>query len=609
MMKRNVLILAFFIFACEAWGVDIRSDEPVAHFEMGYLYDGEKQMDIHTVRQQSFTPVPNDINLHPASGAHWLRLEINNPTDKALHRIISYSRNILSRLDFYEVDAGGVLLTHAASGMNTPPEKRIIKHHWPAFPVVLSPHEHKTLLIRFENEMNTLGKFSIRTPEQFYADAALQEKIFTFYFGVILTVIIYTLLIWIALREKIYLFYVGYLILFNFTMMRISGYTDTLLPPEMMIAPYLATPLAFIFFMVFTRLLLGHELQTRWFQRVIYGYIGLFGIAFLLFTLSLRVGIVFMDSLMLSFFFLGFYLLAVGRAQARVYAVVLLIYLLSLTTVPMVRMGILPETVWTGNIAIFGAGLEALLFSILLSYRLLALKVQHLKTQEEMVTLKDHQNTILHKKVGEQTRELETLFQEMHHRVKNNLQFILIFLWMTKKRLKDYDAIQAFEATDTRIHTIAKLHEILYKHNNRHIDFPDYINQICDAAATEAPGLSIIRKVDPLELDFESAVTLGLILNELLTNTFKYGMKGNDRPEVTIRFALIDGERYRFSYTDNGPGFDPDQLTSREGLGFTLIRNLQEKLEGSTQRFMTYGGVSYEIIFSKNSGRANAPVS
>ena len=607
MTRRFFVFLVLLLFACKAWGIDIRNDSPIESFEVGYFYDAQKSLDIDTIGQQHFTQASNDLHLRPAEGAHWIRLALTNRTPVQTERIVSYSRNILSTVDFYELDAKGVLLAHAAAGMNIPPDERVVTHQWPAYPLVLAPGESKTLFVRFENAMNTLGKFAIRTPKQFVQDAGLQATIFSFYYGVVLTVIIYALLIWGALREKIYLFYVIYLGLFNISMMRISGHTDTYLPPEMMIVPYLATPIAFIFFMLFTRQLLESEMKNRVFHWVVRGYIGLFAAAFVLFVLSLRIGIMFMDTLMLSFFLMGFYLLFVGRRQAKVYALVLLGYLLSLTTVPLVRMSVLPDTILTGNIAIFGAGLEALLFSILLSYRLLALKEQNFQTQREMMALKDHQNTILREKVGEQTRQLETLFQEMHHRVKNNLQFILTFLWLKKKRLKDYEAIQAFEATDARIHTIAKLHEILYKHNNLRIDFPDYIDQICVASAMEHPELTIVQKVEPMELDFESAVTIGLILNELLTNTVKYGMKGNDTPEATVRFAAMDENRYRFSYTDNGPGFDPEQLNKKEGLGFVLIQNLQGRLSGATNRFVTYGGLTYEIFFNKeNSGQESA---
>ena len=276
-MGVSVRVILFFfahllLVAQGLQAVSVAEEEIIGRFPVEYHYDADKRLDISAVMNAPFTQAESDLYLHPASGAHWIRFDVTNSNPYRVERFVSYSRNILSTLDFYELDALGKLRAHDAAGMDVPPDSRTIPHHWPTHSLVLGPGETRTLVIRFENQMNTLGKFVIRTPIRFAQDAGVESRIFFLYFGVVLTVIIYALLTWLVLRENIYIFYVLYLLFFNFTMMRISGHTDHFLPPELMVLPYMATPLAFLFFMLFTRQLLSEELKSRVFQWMTKGY-------------------------------------------------------------------------------------------------------------------------------------------------------------------------------------------------------------------------------------------------------------------------------------------------------------------------------------------------
>jgi len=270
------------------------------------------------------------------------------------------------------------------------------------------------------------------------------------------------------------------------------------------------------------------------------------------------------------------YILAKGSRKTLPYTIALGIYLISNSNLALAMAGLLPSSRVVIDANVIGALIETLMFSIILANRLGELKQATITMQETIIRMQEEQNRLLSEKVAEQTKSLKVLFKELHHRVKNNLQFIQTFLWLKKKRLHDPEGIEALESTERRLHTISFMHEMLYSGQETQVNLKTYIEKFVTHFSAEYPSIRIDLKAVSFQVALDTAVTLGLILNELMTNSIKHAFVQTNEPRITIRITP-DGDGLLFVYEDNGSGFDPE-VGAGSGLGNMLIRELVKHL-------------------------------
>ncbi|HEX5660884.1 MAG TPA: PAS domain S-box protein [Polyangiales bacterium] len=185
----------------------------------------------------------------------------------------------------------------------------------------------------------------------------------------------------------------------------------------------------------------------------------------------------------------------------------------------------------------------------------------------------------------ESLREKDVLLKEVHHRVKNNLQVIVSLINLQASKLEDAPVRSVFEETRSRVHAIALLHERLYTSKNLgRIDMRDYLDGLAsDLSSTNAGVRAIDLRVeaDELYLIMDQAVPIGLIVNELVTNSYKHAFPLALRRGGRIEIALERvGKDLQIVVQDDGVGYpanlDPDTADS---LGLLLISSLSRQLE------------------------------
>jgi two-component sensor histidine kinase len=185
--------------------------------------------------------------------------------------------------------------------------------------------------------------------------------------------------------------------------------------------------------------------------------------------------------------------------------------------------------------------------------------------------------------------------KEIHHRVKNNLQVVSSLLSLQSNYIKDEQALDAVNDSRNRVQSMALIHQNLYQENNlTGIDVQDYIGKLCDNLFTSYnihPGkIKLIKEIEPLNLDVDIVVPVGLILNELITNSLKYGFS-NDQPRNMIKVILKDAEgTLQLAVYDNGKGL-PQHISSEENVsfGFKMIDAFLKKLNGTIRRYNEEG--------------------
>ncbi len=195
-------------------------------------------------------------------------------------------------------------------------------------------------------------------------------------------------------------------------------------------------------------------------------------------------------------------------------------------------------------------------------------------------------------------RQKELLLKEVHHRVKNNLNVIASIIGLQANRVGGKEKEQ-LQLSKTRIESIAMIHEMLYKCDDfEHIDFYSYIRQLSSLLLGMFRGNQNIHvniKAEEEKVPLEVMLQLGIIANELLTNSIKYAFK-NATGSITIELHHKD-DNYRFLYSDDGIGVkEPQQLLQGNSLGIKLVHLCVKQLNG-TVTLSSQKGLMYEIEF------------
>ena len=181
------------------------------------------------------------------------------------------------------------------------------------------------------------------------------------------------------------------------------------------------------------------------------------------------------------------------------------------------------------------------------------------------------------------------LMKEIHHRVKNNLQMISTLLELQSKNSQNKEALEILKSGQNRVKSIALIHQKLYQNEDvSKVDFKEYaeqlVNYITNLYEDENRKINVNLTIAPeFFVDIDQAIPLSLILNELLTNSYKYAFPIKNKGNIIIKLVKINNQ-FCFEYSDDGQGFSFDSLEQKEeSLGMKLIRILSRQLQGEAE--------------------------
>jgi PAS domain S-box-containing protein len=215
------------------------------------------------------------------------------------------------------------------------------------------------------------------------------------------------------------------------------------------------------------------------------------------------------------------------------------------------------------------------------------------------ISERKHMEIVLKKSL----KEKEMLLKEIHHRVKNNLMIISSLLSLQSNYITDKASKNIFRESQNRARSMALIHEKLYQSTDlKRIDFGEYIRSLCNELvytyAVSSSKVQINYNVEEIYLDINTAIPLGLIANELITNSLKYAFPEGQEGYIDINFSLINDE-YVFSIKDNGIGFPEDlDYKNTESLGLQLVNNLTDQIDGLIELNIDYG-TEFKIRFNE----------
>jgi two-component sensor histidine kinase len=568
-----------------------------------YLYDNHAHYTIETIdsakmfqTSKSFLNYPKDPDANI-----WLRFDIVNDEQHLKELILEYR---FPPMELIEVYQDGKLLYH--DGIYFEPLDRLINY---AFELTVAPSTTSRIYLKIASSYSSLKMDALLyEPEEFYYHESLHQAMLFLLYGGVIALFLYNLFLLFIVKERIYLYYLITVAMIILHQLIHRGVYDSFIhniPYEMMGYYMMLMGLGTTFLYLFSYHLLKIERYPR--LRALYHLliVGLSLYTFYATFWETMIDYTMILVIMMSYvvlFMVGFYLYFIQKEQsAKYYAYGWSVVIISIIGYILYNQAIVD---WYAKVPyLFDLSLlfEMLMFSLALADRINIIKDEKAKSDFALYMEQQKQKERLEAEVAQKTqtlsqalKEREVLFQELNHRVRNNLQMILSFL-----RLQKDDASQevqsSFTQLENRIKSISLLHDQLYLDNDlKEFKTNEYFQSLIDniqkgltSKHTITTHLEIKTTIEPAQM-----IYCGIILNELVTNTIKHAYNEHGGA-INITLDEVDGHK-SLCIRDFGRGrSDQDRL----GLGELIIHAIAEGELGGVVTVESYDGTKTTITF------------
>jgi len=589
--------------------IDTYTDFTVEYFED----QSGSPLAFKEVQKQRFTKISNSFAFSYNTNNFWFRVNVTNNADNPREIYLEFTEIIHKNLDLFTISSSGVT-EHQKNGLVIPVEQRSIENSNPTFPILFKPHETKKLYVKLSSIYSVFGSIQFKAPKTFYHHTNLKNQLYMFYTGAIIIIAVYNLFIFFYLKDKVYLYYVLYVFAFVIWFINYKG----LLLPYSTIETYdilqITIPIFFTFLILFSQNVLETKKYFIKFHKILNIYIVVLIFSLLWMLVDMHSGFYFMNIIstpLLPFLiFTASWSLIHGRTVAKIYLIALSTYLISMIILIQLALGMLPYNLYFSNAPIIGSFFEIILFSLMLAYRINILRQEKLLTHEKllqqeeteslrlanMVEIKTSQLDTLNSKLNVELKEKRVLYQELNHRVKNNLLMILSLIQLQISRTLHTETKKELLVTKNRIHSIANLYENFHLHDSdEEVDTIVHFKNIIENIR--------LYNYDHIKVDYQVNYNLnkndllyaGLILNELVTNAFKYAFTTHGT--ITISLNKRD-HQIIMCVEDDGSGFDIQACNS---LGLIIVKTLvEDQLYGDLEIESSQKGTTITIVWNEN---------
>jgi two-component system, sensor histidine kinase PdtaS len=221
----------------------------------------------------------------------------------------------------------------------------------------------------------------------------------------------------------------------------------------------------------------------------------------------------------------------------------------------------------------------ALFLIVILSIILYAIIQKYLKQKKVLAKALDEKNLLL---------------KEIHHRVKNNLQLVSSLLTLQGQSITDDVALMAINEGKSRVRSMALIHQDLYQTDNiTAVSAQTYLLKLCkelfDTYNIKKDQVKLEARIEPLNIDVDTLIPIGLIINELITNSLKYAFTEGENGLIQIELKE-DNQLLKLTVRDNGKGYDLESV-SKTSFGNRLIKSLIQQLDGNMTTAIDNGTV------------------
>jgi len=247
-------------------------------------------------------------------------------------------------------------------------------------------------------------------------------------------------------------------------------------------------------------------------------------------------------------------------------------------------------------VLLIGSAAELVIFALGLAYRI---KESEAEKQKAYVQLEEAEIIKVQRdEIAEKNAQNELLLKEIHHRVKNNLETVSSLLELQSAQVEDEEVQSVMQASQSRVQSMSILHQKLYQGDDlASIEMKDYFKNLAEGLLDTYDAweqVEIEYDMSKIELDVDTAVPIGLIVNELLTNTLKYAFPDGEKGKVYLSLQQKETKGLQLIVADNGIGKTATAPSQGTGFGSQLVNLLTRQLGGTMRE---ENGDGMKVIF------------
>ena len=536
----------------------------------------------------------------------WIKITLQNNTNKNIRKIIEYANPLTTHLAFFDPSTNS---SYKDGLFQINPQRKAVN---PYFYIELKPFETKTYYLKASSTITTMiVKLNLWDNEEFFNQELKHQSILQLFFGAMLVLAIYNFFVYLFTKDLSYLFYVLYIVGISLHQSIYVGVGSSYLySQDITINILLYASLLVAFPAVSLGLFTKYFINTYQYPKVnmllnmLLVLVILNTVFFCIYPTNQYRNL--LPSLFLLFLMgITIYAFIKGNKQALLILFGWIIFTSSGVFMFLSSAGILNIFSKFPYYIEVGLMVEAIIFSIALVDKINHLQYEKNAMNQALIKQKETEKERLEIEVKRKTKELQvavhkqtTLLKELNHRVKNNMQTIISLVQLQADEIDDEKIVDVFMTIQNRISAMIHLHELLYKQSDiTHINTHEYFDILVDDLQ-----LSYELDVDitydvPLNLEVEPAISCGLILNELIINSFKYAFKSMEKPSIHIELYKKD-TTYHFNISDNGRGYD--ETKTKTSFGLVLVATLVEDYLKGEITTTTKNGVLNKIVWSED---------
>lgn len=576
------------------------------NFEISYLKDSSNELNIQEIANSNdFQKHSNKFSLGYLKDTIWIKVDLKNKSSKE-DFILSLNEHFYEKANMHYFDESENLWKTLKNGVFTPIKERNIETSKLAFNFKIQQNSSQTIFVELKAKYPYFGNIAVYSKDYFFASRILNiDSFFILQFGILLIIIIFNLFLWISLKEKVYIYYVGYTFFALVYLINISGLLIYFDLQHYMYKLHFSVSLCIIFLSLFS---IEYFEANKYFKASVFVIkiliLLLFVFAFMMVAVSYSPWNNFMNHIitliLITLIVSSIKIYKKGQYFLKYYIFAISIYFTSVIIFILFLMGIIEYNYFNRYAYIYCLSLEIIVFALILSNRYNIIKNEQIKTQNELISLQINQNKLLENEVEKKTlkltklvKERELLVKEVFHRVKNNFHVITAFLWFESK--KD-DNKHRFTELINRIKSMSLIHEYLCNSKDLiDINLKEYIDELVKTIIQtySIPTLKINTNIENINLEFENIMSLGVVVNEIISNSIKHHPKENN---IVLEINCYKkNDSVILIIVDNGLGFDEN--IQKTGLGLELIKDFINKLPNAKYSFYKENGTVFELSF------------
>ncbi len=592
--------LQFFALFIISFLLDVQAQQN-AIIETSYFIDKTNTLTNFDIKSKQFKTSKNGlINLGFEKNTTWVKLKIDTTLVNSTEGILEVINPHHDEVTVFYDTKNSTKKTHTL-GAKFPQKKNTLNNYTPTFKIPIEEITNPELYIKIKARWTTTAKFILTSRDSFEKNKVSVYFIFGIFYGGLLFIAIYNLFLFFTLKDIAYLLYFISTFFSCLSSGFLSGMFRQFLTPQLPAFTFsifiYGMSLTSIFSCYFTLTFLNINRKYGFIYWILIFASLLPWVTIVTETTGMYVitrKIIIVQNLVIALIIYSsaLYSLFVYKNRIALYFVVAwTMYLFGVVTYGLKSSGFAPINFFTNNSSYIGSFLEITLLSFALGY-----KYRLIRQQKE--ALEEQTREELEALVKIQTFELETsleekevLLKEIHHRVKNNLQIIISLLDLQVASIKTVKDKNILLQSKIRVYSMSLIHQKLYQSNNlARIDLKSYLEElftyITNSYTDSSLKIQYLFSVQNVELPITQSVPLGLIVNELLTNSLKYGVHPKNYKNIIELSLKTNTNSLELIVADSGQGFDNIQKPNlKESLGLFLVKSLTKQIKGEITNY------------------------